>query len=150
MAKVMVAKTCTVCNQLKDISQFRFHKTRLHYESECKECVRTRQQTYRRSFHGKEVRRKNARTWKQTATGKAYTLRNAIQRQRAHPDIYSANKAVLYAVKTGKLPKVTTLQCAHCNDTALEYHHVSYRREHRLNVIPLCRRCHCIIHGKSI
>ena len=56
--------------------------------------------------------------------------------------------AVLYAIKIGRLKPVSECICKECGNSAQEYHHESYAREHRLVVIPVCQSCHRKIHYK--
>ena len=47
------------------------------------------------------------------------------------------------AVKMGKLPKVTSLMCCSCEEPATSYHHhLGYKEEHWLDVLPMCDFCH--------
>jgi hypothetical protein len=71
--------------------------------------------------------------------------------------------AVTHAVRTGRLPHPSTLQCSaqvsytnvyrdypyfekgwkQCSSTAYAYHHThGYSEAHQLTVVPLCARCH--------
>ncbi len=61
--------------------------------------------------------------------------------------VKKANKVVRQAVKTGKLPHISTLQCIKCKTQAKEYHHyLGYEPEHWLDVVPTCIRCHRYLH----
>ena len=61
----------------------------------------------------------------------------------------AASNAVRTAVRQGKLPKVTTLQCK-CGNGARHYHHTKgYTEEHWLDVEPLCISCHRNAHWES-
>jgi hypothetical protein len=54
-----------------------------------------------------------------------------------------ARAAVFCAIKRGKIPKINTLNCAHCSKPAQAYHHYKgYEAEFRLVVEPLCHLCH--------
>jgi len=65
----------------------------------------------------------------------------------ASPEIREAGTAVMVAVRTGKLPRVGTLTCVRCGDGANQYHHhKGYAYHNRLEVIPVCARCHEIAH----
>lgn len=66
--------------------------------------------------------------------GKAYRLRHYSHRR--------AQEVVSEAIKAGKLPPARECSCVICGETAKEYHHWSYQREHWLDVIPLCVTCH--------
>lgn len=58
------------------------------------------------------------------------------------PEHLAAHWAVHRAVYAGILPTPHEHKCHACNNRASLYHHESYEPEHRLAVIPLCRRCH--------
>lgn len=60
----------------------------------------------------------------------------------------SANQAVYYAVKSGKLIPPTMLKCAKCSSRARYYHYKSYSKKHKLDVIPMCGSCHHYEHLK--
>jgi len=62
----------------------------------------------------------------------------------------AAYEAVKAAVARGDLPPVITVACAHCGAPARNYHHWSYEPAHRLDVIPLCRKCHTLAHNSKI
>jgi hypothetical protein len=54
-----------------------------------------------------------------------------------------ARNAVNKAVIAGILPRVTTLHCGKCGAQAESYHHHNgYDPAHRLDVVPLCNKCH--------
>jgi excisionase family DNA binding protein len=58
-----------------------------------------------------------------------------------------ATAAVRGAVLGGLLEPVETLRCADCAEAAQAYHHHrGYAPQHRLDVIPLCDRCHARRH----
>ena len=67
--------------------------------------------------------------------------------QRRYPEKQKARKAVVMAIKSGKLLRPTT--CSKCRVSCTpEGHHDSYEKEHRLNVTWLCKRCHEAHHRK--
>jgi len=53
-----------------------------------------------------------------------------------------ARQRVAYAVRRGRLPRAASLPCADCDGPASQYDHWSYAPEHRLDVQPVCARCH--------
>lgn len=61
-----------------------------------------------------------------------------------------AEKEVMYAVRIGKIPHISTQLCYLCKRQAQHYHHWSYEPEHRLNVIPLCKSCHGKVHANIV
>jgi len=72
--------------------------------------------------------------------------RDCLNRYRTkHPEIIQAITKVNNAVRDGKLIPAKTLNCHFCSKQAEQYHHKSYAPEHRLEVIPVCRKCHKIL-----
>lgn len=72
---------------------------------------------------------------------------NVVSRQRdeqlRHPERQCARGAVYDAVLEGTLPPARSLSCSDCGNPAKEYdHYLGYAPEHRLDVQPVCRRCH--------
>lgn len=60
-----------------------------------------------------------------------------------HPERKTARERIKHAIKIGKLPRPTSLECAHCGTPADGYHHHNgYGPDHYLDVIPLCTQCH--------
>lgn len=59
-------------------------------------------------------------------------------------DFKNAHATVGRAIKAGKLAPVNSVLCADCGEKpAEEYHHYNgHKREHWLDVIPLCLACH--------
>lgn len=54
-----------------------------------------------------------------------------------------ARSAVSQAVANGDLPHISTHDCIECGNEADHYHHHNgYGREHWLDVVPVCTRCH--------
>lgn len=132
----MNTKKCATCKQEKDIRDFskngydRSGKPRLR--GSCKECEKPRYRKYYLSG-GKERIRK----YRNTDKGRAM-LRNTKKRRKQR----NAGMAVYYAIQKGKLPPVSERRCQDCGEQAEHYHHPSYERKDRLNVIPLCEPCH--------
>jgi hypothetical protein len=82
--------------------------------------------------------------YKSTPQGKK--VRQQIdQRRRATPEGKlkdQARLAVRNEVRAGRMPRVATLFCK-CGAQAANYHHHNgYDREHWLDVIPICKKCH--------
>jgi len=69
--------------------------------------------------------------------------------RKKFPEKEKAHSAVRVAIRDGKIKSAKTLKCAHCERQACDYHHYKgYDKEHRLDVIPLCRYCHKAIERK--
>lgn len=134
----MPEKKCPGCKLIKPFDQF--NKDRHHsngLRSLCKECQSKANREYKSR---PEV----------VANGNAYAQKNSYKYKdkraewlQCNPTALSAQHAVHYAVRAGKIPRASSLKCAHCNGEAKDYHHHNgYSRGHRLDVIPLCRSCH--------
>ena len=73
----------------------------------------------------------------------AYNTRTKATARLERPGQCRAQKVLQYAVRTGKIPKASTLACWDCLLPACEYdHYLGYGLEHRLDVQPVCRSCH--------
>lgn len=54
-----------------------------------------------------------------------------------------AIQAVGLAIEQEKLQPVSSFVCVDCGEPARQYHHhLGYKAEHRLDVVPLCHKCH--------
>lgn len=120
------------------------------------------QKRYKQSEKGKIVTRRSTIKYKQTKAGKTkckqyrQSEKGRISRNKGankfritHPTQRKAQTAVVNAVFKGVLPKANSLQCA-CGNPAKEYHHhKGYAKEHWLDVIPVCKKCHGKIRLKN-
>lgn len=126
---------------------------------------------YRQTENGKEAhkraRHKYAKSekgktsyqlWRHSEKGKAYTQTKKYKCQAdkrhklwalRHPIKQKAHEAVKYAIESGKLPRANSLQCHYylqnpdCEKQAQHYHHWhGYEKEHWLDVVPVCTKCH--------
>ena len=62
-----------------------------------------------------------------------------------------ARDAVSNAIKRGELPKVQTCQCVKCGEPATAYHHhKGYKKEHFLEVVPVCHECHQMVEVEAV
>lgn len=132
-----IRKVCTKCGVEKPLDQF-YPDARYRHgrEAQCKVC---------KSAGRTETNRKKSadrsRQWTQDNPERvAEHWRRSAAR---HPERRRAGSAVHYAVRSGKLPRATTLRCVYCGDPAQQYHHhLGYALEHRLDVVPVCAKCH--------
>jgi hypothetical protein len=118
-----VDKICRVCHQQKPLSEF-YTDAKSHdgLTTLCKDCTKEASRQYRASPRGRAMRK----------------LRRYKDKQKIR-----ARDAVSNAIKRGELPKAQTCQCVHCGRTASVYHHhKGYRKEHFLDVEPVCDSCH--------
>ena len=136
MSEQIITKTCRVCKQTKSLSEFYKHQTSKdgHFNI-CKSCKLKKVKEYGQTKRGKEVNRKAM---------KQYHIR--------HPEQRKARTAVTHAIRDGKLPRANILGCSYCTKQAEQYHHhKGYTKKYRLDVIPICRKCHCLYsHSNSV
>ena len=167
---IALQKKCSTCGETKDIDCFYKDKGRKDgHEYVCKVCRRERQRRskdrinqYRREWsnRNREKVRGYMRTYdsnnreKRRVAAKERRANNPERIAKYHreyvkssPEKRKAHDAVKRAVKTGKLPRASSLTCK-CGKAATEYHHENYEREHWLDVVPLCRSCHKRLHAE--
>lgn len=142
----MEAKKCNRCGCLKPLTEFHLSKNRPdgHY-SLCKECVKKKGKVFRESSKGREYRRR----WFSEHPEEPDRHQGRIDKWRAkHPGAIEAHRAVWWAAnKQGRLPKPTECLCEKCGQGAQIYHHPNgYTDGHKYDVIPLCHRCHKLLH----
>lgn len=140
-------KKCPHCKQVKTLDNFYQLKSG-PYHPRCKECQKERSQT----IEFKQTQQRYYRTKERQESLKNYTSRPEIksrineqhkQYAKSHPDKSSARRAVGDAVKGGKIPPAKMCNCVVCQKPARDYHHyLGYERQHRLDVVPVCRSCH--------
>jgi hypothetical protein len=130
-------KTCGKCKRTLPVSEFSKDRSRrdgLLYR--CKACDRQYRVEHRKERNERQRR---------------YYARHADRLHAYYRQYYAANKekdrarhAVRAAVKSGKLPHISTMTCAICGAPAQVYHHEDYSK--RYDVIPLCMSCHMLHH----
>lgn len=88
----------------------------------------------------RSLRAARMRRWRKRTP---YAERDAVHRYKAaHPDRIQARDAVAYAVRTGRLPKVSLLRCVLCGERATRRDHLKgYGESERLLTVPLCSSC---------
>lgn len=137
-----ILKYCGRCNKDKPLDSF-YKLKNGRYHSWCKPC----NANYARSKKGKESHRRYERSEKgKKATARKNSSTAAVMRQRKsinrYPNRKLARGCIQKAIMRGDLPRARDCRCSDCGKPAKEYHHKSYKREHWLDVIPLCRSCH--------
>lgn len=108
-----------------------------------REDCRTQSRAYERSERGREVHRAAKARYDASPKGsEARRRQDAARRSReADREKLAARKAVNKAIRAGKLTRPETCRCG--RPSPLEaHHHRGYAREHRLDVVFLCRDCH--------
>jgi len=127
-------KRCSKCKEIKPLEKFsREKRVQDGRRSECKICFRERDRRYY-----------------QTEKGKAAIIAGEKRYRLKHPEKRKARNAVTHAIETGRLLPTSSFGCYYCSAPAQHYHHQNgYTEEHRLDVVPVCRKCHKEIHKKS-
>lgn len=146
-----VTKKCCKCKKNLHVNQYSKDKTRKDkYAPRCKNChaIANRMSKInnpKRRQHLREYMRK----WRQTENGYKARLRMKRKSQKTYPEKYSAQNAVYQARKKGVLSSPAKYTCQKCQEQQAEqYHHWSYLKQYRLDVTPVCVKCHNIIHGR--
>ena len=145
---------CIKCKTEKPLSDFYAHpQTALGVSSKCKECVKAYQKS-RRITHPRITKDIDHRKYmnRREAHYKTHCIwvANNPEKMGKYKKLWvqgnknkvNANNCVQKAVTQKDIPRVSTLQCNRCDSQAQEYHHWSYKLEHRLDIEPLCTRCH--------
>ena len=158
MSEPIVTKTCSKCKELKQLSDFHInrHSKDGHF-NKCKICWLKYCKEYKQTKNGKATQKRyqqksiNFKTYqkqyKQSEKGKAVQIAAHKRYYLQYPNRKKAKCAVSTATRRSKMPKVDTLQCQYCPAQAEQYHHYKgYAKEHWLDVIPTCRKCHIMIH----
>ena len=139
----MQTQICTKCGESKALSEYhRDERRAVGARADCKECVRLRMSLSQKDRKAYYKQRYSNNKDQRRERDRRYAAENR-EKQRA-------KNAVKYAVKTGRLKPVSENVCIGCGNGAEEYHHHSYATVDRLNVIPLCKRCHKRVHVGSL
>lgn len=151
----MPTKQCSKCRQIKDLELFfRRSDTSDGRRADCKVCKSKADREYEKRPEVREKQRKQHKAFFERHKEKIMQkyrqgmYKQIVLRSRAawierNPEAHSAHNSVRNAVVRGRLARISTRRCAHCGGQAHHYHHHNgYGPEHRLDVIPLCRKCH--------
>lgn len=101
---------------------------------------------YRRARMKKPIEKMKAKirhkAYKQTEKGKASSIKSTLIQREKNYEKYLARANVRNHISAGKIIKPTI--CSMCNEVNKldAHHHKGYSKEHRLDVIWLCRTCH--------
>jgi hypothetical protein len=139
-------KTCSKCKQDKQLSEFYKEKrTKDGRTSECKKCFGIRCKNYIQTEQGREVHRRASSKYEKSEKGKVVRKKICIRHSKAR----KAGSAVNGAIQSGLIPNAKFLRCNYCPNSAQEYHHYKgYAKEHWLDVLPTCIKCHRKEHKK--
>lgn len=114
---------------------------------------KAKRKEYWQSEHGKAVRERYEKTKGRQAWKKRYyssdTFRKKVRAKiSADPNRFKARWAVNNAVRDSRLSPPSDFACVECGGDAKQYHHHNgYDKEHWLDVVPICRKCHHELHS---
>ena len=116
-------------------------REKAYYESH-KDETKARAKIYHETHKAKRKAQEQARN--RTPGGKEKHCQQAKRFRLANPDKAKAASAVSNAVQSGKMPHASTKTCVRvgCDKQAEHYHHPNYEKQHRLDVMSVCRACH--------
>jgi len=113
---------------------------------------KARHKRYSQTEKGKAAIKHHQQSEKYNITKKRYNKTEkgrkvqiaAIKRFKIrHPEQVKARDAVNHAIRDGRLLRPDSLQCHYCPAQAKQYHHYKgYAKEHWLDVVPVCVKCH--------
>jgi hypothetical protein len=134
-----------------------FSKKHKEYRSLHRQEAADYQREYLKTQRGKEVHKKGQLTFEAKHPGKfneyvkkyrsKFPERIANYHKKyaeAFPNKYIARVAVSSAVLSKKLPPIKTQKCSVCKKRQAQnyHHHLGYEKDHWLDVIPVCSKCH--------
>lgn len=139
---IVLAKQCTICKEKRPLSEFHRDASRGDgLDATCKVCKKAACKRYGKSDGGKATQRRYAQTQK----GKAKKRRHYLKIKDTLK--WKARNAVRQKINTGKMNYARMLACAFCGKQASSWHHhLGYKKQHWLDVIPLCKICHANEH----
>lgn len=140
----MERKICTGCQENKPIEDFSWaNKSIGKRKSKCRLCTNADHKVYYESGGGRETHRlAHIRNRDERIGNMRNYIRTDKQEGRYDPLKGPAHIAVYRAVKSGKMTKPDL--CEECGKTCIPegHHHKGYSKEHRLDIVWLCRDCH--------
>jgi hypothetical protein len=177
MSDNIITRQCSSCNQVKLLTEFYIDRSRKNgHQHYCKVCLNFFNKQYRQTEKGKKYRkhycqtkeykirkRIGARKYHQSEKGK-HTIHKALRKFRhtekgkalyeryyaRPPERRKARLTVMNAIHSGKLKYARNFKCAYCPAQAEHYHHPSYAPDKRLDIIPVCAKCHKLIHNQGL
>ena len=133
------------------------HSVEYNKWGQCPDCKRKANKRYGATEKGKKSRRKYQKKYMATEMGRSTSRKynnspkrkaancDRLRKERATPEgklKVIARNAVRCAIRKGELKR---LPCLVCGNPKSEAHHIfGYSKEHRLNVVFLCRAHHVV------
>ena len=150
---------CRICENLR--------QNKRYHTPDGKKLAMDRIRRYRKTIKGKAISKKAKSKYFNKPENIIKSRRSARERQRSnkkkkskqnktkasqsfrdrYPKKYKAHIAVTNAIAQKILPPAKNCKCTICQKKAEQYHHhLGYKPEHWLDVIPVCQCCHMNIH----
>ena len=139
-------KKCSKCGEMKELTEFyKSKRNKNGHQYKCTVCCSAYEKIYQLTESGKEARARSDAKHALTEKGKATHSKSDAKYRSKYPLKHKAVKAVNNAIRDGKLTRPT--RCSQCGiECKPDGHHRSYLKEHRLDIIWLCRQCHTTLH----
>lgn len=142
-------KECTKCHRKKSWNEYHKQKEGKNgLRSVCKKCTNIQSKISKAknpNYKRNDRNRKKQKYHNDPACREIIKQRTRNYTKRKY---FFAGQAVYQAVKSGKLPHISTQFCVKCGKPANQYHHPNgYNKENALNVEPMCFTCHDIEHS---
>lgn len=119
---------------------------RKKYGIEHREKILKTRRKYYLTENGKLSQSIRTKKYLKTEKGKQTRKKIDAKMRILYPNRYKARKKLNYYIESGKLSRPTT--CSKCNIVCKpDAHHYSYEKEHWLDVIWLCKKCHVDLHN---
>lgn len=138
--KIKEEKKCTLCGEMKPLSEYYFIRKRNRYFSRCIECTRIESRLYQRRTYTKQAG--VDRYAKRKARGKLHGF--YLKMKSKHPLQFEARNIFHLAKLRGVLIKQP---CEVCGNVKSDGHHDDYSKP--LEVRWLCRVHHMELHRKT-
>jgi len=152
-------RICTKCKKEKDESQFgkssRSKDGLTYWCADCRKKATDYYQEHRERTLKTHAKHRQTDKYKATKQRYYYSEKGQAAAKRWQEKAKESGKAkarqaVNHAVENGKIPRASECKCAMNDGTCngpIEYHHKSYSKKNWLNVVPLCRKHHLLLHG---
>ena len=151
----MIFKKCTKCFIEVELNGFNPSKRGLlGKRSVCKNCQSQYNSAYSKAriindpeFRAKVIARATEWTKKNPVKRAQIAKRRNIKALNDFPEKTKARALVNQRVRHGRMPKASDQKCSNCSNTAEHYHHhKGYSFEFRYDVVPVCIKCHKLLH----
>jgi len=138
-------KRCCTCKKQLPLTAFYKNRTlKDGLAAQCKLCIKRyiyseARRRYKRSDQGKAANMRYLQSEKYKLKQKKSSARQRV----LHRDRFQVRGIVSRAIRASKVPCAKDLKCIRCAGPAhLWHHHLGYKTEHVMDIIPMCFQCH--------